>query len=135
MLGSEALIRLSLVISFPPGASGTLKSTLMKTRFPFKSRSRIERVLTVSILPKQAPTAAAHLRRLPLGRIVMVEVTEEVIGSRIGALTRLIEVSRRQSQPDHRSDDGHRLAATVDRIHLPRTFRGNDKRSNLKGGN
>src|SRR2546427_5923842 len=102
MLGSEALIRLSLVISFPPGASGTLKSTLMKTRFPFRSRSRIESVLTVSILPKQTPTAASQLRRLPLGRIVTVEV----IGPRIGALPRLIEVSRRQSQPDQRRNGG-----------------------------
>src|SRR5258708_6096482 len=134
MLGSEALIRLSLVISFPPGASGTLKSTLMKTRFPLRSRSRIETVLTVSILPKQAPTAAAHLRRLLLGRIVTVEVKEEVIGSRIGALTRLIKVSRRQSQPDHRSDDRHRLAPTVDRIHLLRTSGGNAETSDVKGG-
>src|SRR6266566_4589837 len=117
MLGSEARIRLSLVISFPPGASGTLKSTLMKTRFPFRSRSRIERVLTVSILPKQTPTAASHLRRLPLARIVF---TVEVIGPLIGALPRLIEVSRRQSSRDHRRDDGHGLAPAVDRIHLPR---------------
>src|SRR5580698_7993334 len=45
MLGSDALMRLSLVISAPPGASGTLKSTRMKTRLPFRSSSRIERVL------------------------------------------------------------------------------------------
>src|SRR5487761_1947762 len=45
MLGREALMRLSLVISFPPGASGTLKSTLMKTRFPSSERSRIDNVL------------------------------------------------------------------------------------------
>src|SRR5579863_4182313 len=45
MLGSEALMRLSLVISRPPAARGTLKSTRMKTRFPLRSRSRIERVL------------------------------------------------------------------------------------------
>src|SRR5258708_26877488 len=47
MLGSDALMRLSLVISCPPGASGTLKSTRMKTRFPFRSRSRIERVMSL----------------------------------------------------------------------------------------
>src|SRR5438270_14022835 len=45
MLGSEALIRLSLVISRPPGARGTLKSTRIKTRLFFRSRSRMESVL------------------------------------------------------------------------------------------
>src|SRR5579885_2929160 len=44
MVGTAARIRLSLVISLPPGASGTLKSTRMNTRLPFKSRSRIETV-------------------------------------------------------------------------------------------
>ena len=42
MVGSEARMRLSLVISCPPLASGTLKSTRMKTRFPLRSRSLIE---------------------------------------------------------------------------------------------
>src|SRR5580693_7266580 len=45
MVGSDALMRLSLVISLPPLASGTLKSTRMKTRLPFRSRSRIESVI------------------------------------------------------------------------------------------
>src|SRR5579863_9293680 len=45
MLGRDARMRLSLVISWPPGASGTLKSTRMKRRLPFKSKSRMERVL------------------------------------------------------------------------------------------
>src|SRR5262245_16119507 len=46
MLGKEALMRLSLVISSLPSgvlARGTLKSTRMKTRFLDRSRSRIER--------------------------------------------------------------------------------------------
>src|ERR1035437_323490 len=42
MVGNAALMRLSEVISWPPGASGTLKSTRMKMRFPLRSRSRIE---------------------------------------------------------------------------------------------
>src|SRR5271155_1080995 len=48
MLGREALMRLSLVISFPPGARGTLKSTLMKTRLPWRFRSLIDSVLILS---------------------------------------------------------------------------------------
>src|SRR6185312_15358874 len=42
MVGSEARMRLSLVISWPPFASGTLKSTRMNTRLPRRSRSLIE---------------------------------------------------------------------------------------------
>ena len=48
MLGSDALMRLSLVISLPPGARGTLKSTRMKTRLFRRSRSRMESVLIFS---------------------------------------------------------------------------------------
>src|ERR1700690_3691119 len=42
MVGSDARMRLSLVISLPPAASGTLKSTRMKPRLPLRSRSRME---------------------------------------------------------------------------------------------
>src|ERR1700733_6694168 len=42
MVGSDARTLLSLVISCPPAASGTLKSTRMKVVLSFKSRSRIE---------------------------------------------------------------------------------------------
>src|SRR5450432_307808 len=42
MFGSEARMRLSLVISCPPGANGTLKSTRIKTVLFLRSRSRIE---------------------------------------------------------------------------------------------
>src|ERR1039457_1386383 len=42
MVASDALMRLSLVISWPPGAKGTLKSTRIKTRLFFRSRSRTD---------------------------------------------------------------------------------------------
>src|SRR5579872_2605649 len=47
MLGSEARMRLSEVISLPPSAKGTLKSTRIKTRLPVRSRSRIDKVAIV----------------------------------------------------------------------------------------
>src|SRR5580692_3075888 len=45
MLGSDALMRLSLEMSFPSFANGTLKSTRMNTRLPFKSKSRIDKAI------------------------------------------------------------------------------------------
>src|ERR1022692_452802 len=42
MVASDALMRLSLVISWPPGAKGTLKSTRIKTHLFFRSRSRTD---------------------------------------------------------------------------------------------
>src|ERR1700733_11461328 len=42
MVGNDARTLLSLVISCPPGASGTLKSTRMKAVLPLRFKSRID---------------------------------------------------------------------------------------------
>ena len=51
MVGKDALIRLSLVISCPPGARGTLKSTRMKTTLFSRSRSRIDSFVDMRLKP------------------------------------------------------------------------------------
>src|SRR5580658_5522277 len=72
MVGSDARIRLSLVISCPPGASGTLKSTRMKTVLPLRSKSRIETfgIGTNKVLTAYQTDNAACESRLQVARFL-----------------------------------------------------------------
>src|ERR1022692_2078473 len=76
MVASDALMRLSLVISWPPGAKGTLKSTRIKTRLFFRSRSRTDslgirssqRGLTFETSRKRAELLSGGRDRPAVGR-------------------------------------------------------------------
>src|SRR5580704_7401816 len=84
MLGSDARMRLSLVISWPPGASGTLKSTRMKRRLPFKSKSRMERVLIFflfCLFRTDSEKGPVILRQLGGSKIAPAEDVPGIAGS------------------------------------------------------
>src|SRR5437868_4080834 len=65
MVGTEARMRLSLVISLPPPARGTLKSTRIKTRLPRSWRSRTDLML-IRLCISLRREAKMHADRCPI---------------------------------------------------------------------
>src|SRR5579871_4462234 len=101
MLGSDARMRLSLVISWPPGASGTLKSTRMKRRLPFKSRSRMERVLIFllfCLFRSDPENRAVFLRQFGGAKITSAE---DVLGITGSQTPRVLAGQQLISEADH----------------------------------
>src|SRR5580658_1955669 len=85
MVGREARMRLSLVISWPPDARGTLKSTRMKTRLPVKSRSSME-ILDIESYFELSMRSLLEQRQIDrlthrlVARVAGMEVIPAVIG-------------------------------------------------------